>query len=138
MKKQIIILLFLFTLCLSLVSSIGAAEFTSDPEEIARTIFIIIFGENFPERWLTTTGFMQFIVFPFIAVFAVMYGIMSELKLFRTPGGRKAQLVISLIMAFVGGYALLVTVRGLLVVNAWLGMILFGLVLFIGLILWAF
>jgi len=135
MKKQIAALSILFVLCLSLAPSASAQEMPS-AEEAMKTIFVIIFGEGFPDAWLTYQGFLQFVVFPFVALFAVFYGIMSEIRIFRTHGGRNAQTVIAVVMALVSGSVALNWMRAILIGNAWLGTIGFGAILVIGIIFW--
>jgi hypothetical protein len=103
---------------------------------IIREILQGLFGPDIPDWVMTYRGFVQYVVFPFIALFAVMYGILSEIRIFRTSGGHKAQIIIALMTAFLGGWWALSTLRYWLIVNAWLGTFFFGLLFFIGIIMW--
>jgi len=106
----------------------------STAEDVMKLIIVFIFGSDFPDEWLTYSGFMQYIIFPFIAVFVVMYGILSELRIFHNAN---VKAVLSLVMAFVGGRWLLQTMRGFLVVNAFWGTVLWGALMFFGIVAWA-
>jgi len=86
-----------------------------------------------PDEWMTYGGFMQYIIFPFIAVFVVMYGILSEIRIFHEV---KVKAVLALVMAFVGGYYALSSMRWFLVVNSTWGTIGFGILMVIGILLW--
>jgi len=69
-------------------------------EDIMKMFVTFLFGEEFPASWLTWNGFMQNIIFPFLAIFIVMYGILSEIRIFREV---KVKAILALIMAFVAG-----------------------------------
>lgn len=104
-------------------------------EDVMKSIIVFIFGSDFPDEWLTYSGFMQNIIFPFIAVFVVMYGILSELRIFHNAN---VKAVLSLVMAFVGGRYLLQMMRGFLVANAFWGTLVWGLLLLFGIAAWGF
>jgi len=101
-------------------------------EDVMMAVVVFIFGEDFPSYWLTYSGFAQYVVFPFIAVFLVLYGILSELRIFKQTS---IKVSLSLMMALVGGLWLLNIMRAFLVVNGFLGVIGFALLMFIGIIL---
>jgi len=113
-----------------------------DGTEMMRTVLVFIFGDCsidktscIPESWMTWSGFMQFIIFPFIAVFVVMYGILSEIRIFHEV---KVKAILALVMALVSGSWALSWMRGALIINSWVGTVGFAVVMFIGILLWAF
>jgi hypothetical protein len=134
MKKSFA-LLFTILIASSLIPAVMARELPTG-EETIEIIFEFFFGSGVPDEWLKWNGVMQFVLFPLIALFAVFYGIMEEIRIFRTAGGKNAQIVIGIVMAFVGGKLALGTMRGFLVANAWLGTVLFGILLFVGILAW--
>lgn len=104
-------------------------------EEVMKYILIFLFGSGFPDEWLTYSGFMQNIIFPFIAVFVVMYGILSEIRIFHNAS---VKAVLSLVMAFVGGTLALQTMRWFLFANALWGTVGWGILMITGIALWLF
>ena len=138
MERKTVFAFLIFTyISLILIIPISTAqEFELDTDEIIEIVFTFFFGPGFPSRWMTWKGLMQFIVFPFIAMAAVFYAIMEELHIFRSEGGKNAQKVIGIVMAFLAGKALLSTMRGFLIVNAWIATIMFGLMLLLGTFFW--
>lgn len=143
MKKKIVSLLLLITL-LSTFPSALAQSYTSwddlewdSAQSIMRSIILIVFGSdivrNHPNM-VSPQGFLQLLIFPFVAMFAVFYGILTEIRIFRRA--HSAKVTIAVIMALVGGYGALTILRSFLVVNAWLGTFLFGVALTVGIVLW--
>jgi len=104
-------------------------------EDVLKAVIVFIFGDTsgIPDSWMTYGGFMQNIIFPFIAVFVVMYGILTEIRIFHEA---KVKAILALIMAFVGGYYVLISMRGWLVLNGVLGTWGFGILMLFGIVLW--
>lgn len=136
-RKSIFVFTIFAIVSLISISIATAQEFELDTDEIIEIIFTFFFGPGFPRRWLTWKGLMQFIVFPFIALTAVCYGIMNELHIFRTEEGKKAQTIIAIIIAFLAGKTVLSMMRGFLIANAYLATTVFGIMLFVGIIMMA-
>jgi len=134
MKKQIIVLLLTSVLLLSSVPSAMAQFEMPNLEDLMRTILRFIFGD-YPAGWLNTNSFMQIVIFPFIAIFAVFYGLLTELKIFK--GQRTTKLVIALMFSFGGSWFALSSMKGFMIINATLATWGFGIVLFLGIIFWA-
>lgn len=122
------------------ISAINAVEaqddFSMQAEETMRTIFTIVFGPDFPESWVSWKWFLQLILLPFAAMLAVFYGLMDEIRIFKTSGGKKAQIVIAVVMALVAGKTVLSMMRGFLMANAMLGVLAFFSLMVIGIIMW--
>jgi len=102
-------------------------------------IIRVIFGREVPDDWLESQNILQFLLFPFIAVWIVMYGILEELAPFRNRPSLHGFL--ALVIAFMAsstGY-LLGAVRYLYGFLGWFGAIGFGVVLmFIGIPLYLY
>jgi len=99
----------------------------------------VIFGREVPDDWLESQNILQFLLFPFIAVWIVMYGILEELSPFRNRPSLHGFL--ALVIAFMAsstGY-LLGAVRYLYGFLGWFGAIGFGVILlFIGIPLYLY
>ena len=135
-NPRLLLLITPFALVFLLHATAVCAQVGTGPsaEDIMRATVVFVFGEDFPSYWLTYAGFAQYIVFPFIAVFLVLYGILTELRIFKQTS---VKVSLSLIMALVGGLWLLSTMRVFLIVNGFFGVIGFALLMFIGIILMA-
>jgi hypothetical protein len=134
MKKQVVVLLIFLTFYVCLVQP-AAAQFEINAEEIMKIVLGFIFGD-YPEGWLKTNTFMQIVIFPFIALFAVMYGIMTEIGILRKA--KTAKLVFALMFSFGAGWPALVAMKGFMIVNSFFATSAFGILLFIGIIFWGF
>jgi hypothetical protein len=77
-----------------------------------------VFGPDFPMWQFTPFTVLEFIILPIIALIAIFWGIMNDVRIFRTRGGKKAQMVIAIAMGVVAGWALLATMRRFLIVGA--------------------
>jgi len=135
MKKQIIVLLLVSVLFLSSVQPAMAQFEMPSSEDIIRTIVQFIFGNDYPASWLETNNFLQLIIFPLIALFAVFYGIFTELRIFG--GQTNTKFVISLMFSLGGGWFALSSMKGFMMVNATLATWGFGIVLLLGIVFWA-
>jgi len=123
-----------FAMVLLFTASLASAQLESpSADDVIRGVVTFIFGEEFPEYAVTTNGFLQFVVFPFVALFAVMYGIMTEIKIFKNT---TVKMVISLTMSLVAGSWVLNQMRWFLMANATLGTWAFGLLMIFGIGLW--
>jgi len=132
-EKRLMLALFPLMLACTLCATAARAQSELlSTEDFMRAVVVLIFGEDFPSYWITYSGFMQFIVLPFVAVFAVIYGIFSEIKIFRQ---KSVKLALSLVMALVGGYLTLSVMRTFLIVNGFFGVVAFGVLMLIGVIL---
>jgi hypothetical protein len=107
------------------------------PERPWEDIIKIIFGPEVPDEWLEPYKVMQYLIFPFIALWLVVFGILTELRIFRRKDSINAFLAFLIAMiAGPTGY-LVLFVRGTFQVLGWLGFSAFGFLMFFGIILWA-
>lgn len=68
-----------------------------------------IFGPDIPSEWYQTYMFMQWLVFPFIGIWLVLFGILEQLGIFRARRGIGAvlALIMALIMSSTGGLVIM-------------------------------
>jgi len=99
-------------------------------------ILQIIFGPAVDKTWVTTSSFFQYLIFPFAAIWLVMFGIFKEIVFFRrvTWFGSVMALIVALITSSSG--ILVRIMRGYLMMAGGLGIVFFGFILIIGLFLW--
>lgn len=109
-------------------------EFSDNP---ARYIMEFVFGPDLNEREYQWNRVMQLVIFPLIAMFAVIYGIFSELNLFRSASAHNIKVVLSIAIGFGGGIMALRTMKTFIMVNSLLASLGFGIVLLIGIVFWA-
>ena len=135
MKKQLLA----FLLISILLSSVPVALAQSDADEMMadalKGLFIFLFGDNYPEEWLTVSGLMQFIILPFVALLAVMYGILAELNIFKKS--QTARTVIAVTFAAAGGVIALRSMKWWMIANSTLAVWGFGIMLLLGIVFWA-
>jgi len=134
----LLLLVALSSCMISLPAARAQLDGTSLPttEDIMEAIVIFLFGSEALAQnpsWVTYEGFMQNLIFPFIALFTVMYGILTEIRIFHNAN---VKAVLSLVMAFVGGIWAIPAMHFFLLTNAAWGTVVWGVVLFIGICAW--
>jgi len=106
-----------------------------DPQALAEFLFP---GMN-PE-WLRIPDVLYYVILPFIAAFTVIYGLLRELRIFRANVPNKVNIVLAFCMAFMllpsGVLTYIVTI--FYAGSAFVGMMAFGIVFLVGIILWAY
>jgi len=127
LAMQIIFYLFLFRAVFAF--TIGGTEI--DPIKI-------VFGPDVPEEWYDMYLFMQWLVFPFIGIWMVIYGILEELRIFK----RKASVqgLLALVMAFIASSSGGIVYGSRILFQAmgvW-GISVFFIVFFVGAFLWGY
>jgi len=139
LKVKLFLVVFVF--CSLLLSSVVFAQAGwpfNLPEQysmdIKNMVKFVIPGAR--DEWLTLPNFFYFIVFPFVAAWAVIYGIMEEIRIFRTA--KTPQKIISFVMAALllpSGW-LLIIVNYFYAFDAWVALMAFGIIFFIGIFFW--
>lgn len=97
----------------------------------------MVLGKNVPREWLSLPNFVYFIVFPFVAAWAVIYGVMEEIQIFRRA--KTSHKIVSFVMAAMllpTGY-LMIAVNYLYMIDAVVALFAFGFLFLFGTILWA-
>jgi len=106
-----------------------------DPDALAQFLFP---GMN--REWLRLPDVLYYVILPFIAAFTVIYGILRELRIFRANVPNKVNIVLAFCMAFLllpsGILTFVITI--LYAGSAFIGIMAFGIVFLIGIILWAY
>jgi len=99
-------------------------------------ILQLIFGPEVDKTWVTTSSFFQYLIFPFAAIWLVMYGIFEEIVFFRriTWFSPAMAFIVSIITSSSG--ILVRIMRGYLMMAGGLGILFFGFILIIGIFLW--
>lgn len=112
-------------------------------DDIGMDILRVMFGPDIPDYMvlnsdgsLSAYGILQWLIFPFFALWAVVYGIMNELNLFRNS--QRITIIIALLIALIAGPTggLVYIVRMLfLAIGSW-SMIVFAAVFLAGITFW--
>jgi len=104
-------------------------------------ILKIIFGPDafsvFPQSQPTAYGFLQYLVFPFLSLWMVLYGILEEIRIFRRKTSINA--VVAFLMAIISGPtgALVIVVRTSFLYMGAFGFLAFIVLFFFGVVAWA-
>jgi cbb3-type cytochrome oxidase subunit 3 len=136
--KTIALLLFMVFVGSCLLTQTAFAQYPQgvvwDPQALAQFLF-----PGMSSEWLRLPDVLYYVILPFIAAFTVIYGFLKELRLFRFVAN-KVNIVLAFCMAFLllpsGILTWIVTI--LYAGSAFIGMMAFGIVFLIGIILWAY
>jgi len=134
-------LLVALTLYFIFSSSVAFAQFDFITERYAggvKDMLRLVLGSNVPEEWLSLPNFVYFIVFPFVAAWAVIYGVMEEIQIFRRA--RTSHKVVSFVMAAMllpSGW-LMIIVNYFYMFDAWVALVAFGVVFLVGTLTWGY
>lgn len=126
--KTFLLFLFIFSLLPTIVS---AQLFGTGIDPLK-----VVFGPDVPADWYEPYKVMQYLVFPFLAIWMIIFGILEEINIFRRHMGLHA--IVALLMALMASVtgSLLYTVRWLLGLGAWWGTLMFVAVFFVGVWFW--
>jgi hypothetical protein len=128
--------LFTFTAVLLTASSVRAASPLDywDPESLAKFMF-----PNIDEEWLRMPNILYYVLVPFIVAWTVVYGLLNELKIFRSYINWKVNFIIAFCMAFMllpsGILIYLVTI--LYSFGTFFAVLCFGVLFILGTFFWA-
>jgi len=134
------ILLFVFAmLSVSLVSTTVFAQYGwyNVPFDWRNTMALILGMDpaKIPSDWLGIPNVIYFIIFPYIAIVTVLYGVFSEIRIFRSSTVKTILAIVIAGMSLPTG-ALISTVYWMYTIGAWVAVFGFGLVFILGAILW--
>jgi len=129
-------LLVFLTVFLSLISTAVFAQTTPQYGDISGMVKFILGNPNVPADWLVLPNIIYFIVFPFIAIVAVLYGILTEVRIFR---GTNVKFILSFVMAGMAlpSGILVSAVYWLYLIDTTLAIFAFAALFFVGTIFWA-
>jgi hypothetical protein len=92
-----------------------------------------------PAEWLSVPKVIYYVIVPFIVAFTVTYGILTELRIFRTATNK-----VNIILAFAMSFLLLpsgvltIIVTYFYAANAFIGLMGFGLLFLFGTLMWVY
>jgi len=91
-------------------------------------------AQTHPE-WLVLPNVIYYLVFPFVAIVAVIYGILSEIRIFRSANVKGVLAFVMAGMSLPTG-AMITTVYYLYTFGAWVAVVTFGILFIFGTLLW--
>jgi len=98
---------------------------------------LIVGNTSFPDSWLAFPNIIYYLILPFVAIVAVVYGIISDLRIFRRTRWVRGVIAVAMAgMTLPSGW-LISAVLALYSFDAAFAAIAFGVVFFIGVIMWA-
>jgi len=123
---------------LNLILPAVYAQFNFGNSQSLRPWVEFIVGNNqFPNEWLVFPNIIYYLILPFVAIVAVVYGIISDLRIFRYTKWVRGVIAVAMAgMTLPSGW-LIQAVLYLYSFNAAFAALAFGVVFFIGVILWA-
>jgi len=98
----------------------------------------IIFGPDVPSDWYEPYKVLQYLVFPFFAIWMVIWGLLAELRIFRRKPSIQAFLALLIALIGTGSPtgALVAFSRWVFTAGAWWGILVFGFILLVGITMW--
>lgn len=93
-----------------------------------------------PADWLGVPKVIYYIIIPFIVATTVTYGILTELRIFRSTKGNRINILLSIAMAFLllPSGVLTTIVTYFYAANAFIGLMGFGILFLFGIIMWVY
>jgi hypothetical protein len=93
-----------------------------------------------PADWLVVPKVIYYVIVPFITAVTVTYGILTELRIFRSVKGNRINALIAILMSFslLPSGILTIVVTYFYAFNTMVGLIGFGVLFFVGVILWVY
>lgn len=93
-----------------------------------------------PSDWLVIPKVIYYVIVPFIVAVTVTYGILTELRIFRSYSAGKINLIISVAMAFLllPSGILTIIVTYFYAANAFIGLMGFGILFLFGTVMWVY
>jgi len=140
----ILILVIIFAWFAYYITPIDVEEFTADGTYLGDfqigtnwyNIFHLIFGTDIDKNWVTTTGLIQYMFLPFVAIVMIMYGIFEEIRFFRYVRWFNPTMAIIIALVVSSSGILVRMMRGYLMIAGGLTIVLFGFILIVGIVLW--
>jgi len=128
-------ILFFLQISTTVLAQVGSLTGFDLPKTIGFIVGDPNIQQNHPE-WLTIPNVIYYLIFPFIAIVAVIYGILTEIRIFRSAN---VKFILAFVMAGMSlpTGAMITTVYLLYTAGAWVAVVAFGVLFFIGTILWA-
>lgn len=132
-KLNLIVLVMFFFILIS--QSVFAQYNFFQYNGVQGLVGFILGNPNVPSDWLQLPNFIYFIVFPFIAIVAIIYGILSEIRIFHSQNVRTILAIVMAAISLPSG-ALIAFVYYLFAFSAWVAVGTFGVLFIVGTLLW--
>ena len=135
--RTIVVVLFILFLSSCLFTNNVFAQYpwgvTWDPQALAQFLF-----PGMSSEWLRIPDVLYYVILPFIAAFTVIYGLLRELRIFRTNVPNKVNIILAFCMTFMllpsGILTWVITI--LYAGSAFIGIVAFGILFIVGIVLW--
>jgi len=138
MKLRLLPLLLALVLSSMLVLPDVQAQFDfNNPQSLRPWVSLIVGNNQFPDSWLIFPNVIYYLMLPFIAIVAVVYGIISDLRIFKYSRWVRGVLAVAMAGMTLPSGVLIQAVYSLYSIDAALAALAFGVVFFLGVILWA-
>jgi len=136
-KSELFIFSILFFLQISttVLAQVGSLTGFDLPKTIGFIVGDPNIQQNHPE-WLTIPNVVYYLIFPFIAIVAVIYGILTEIRIFRSANVKFTLAFVMAGMSLPTG-AMITTVYVLYTAGAWVAVVAFGCLFLLGTFFWA-
>lgn len=102
---------------------------------VGSMIGFILGNPNVPSDWLQFPNFIYYILLPFIAITTIIYGILSEIRIFHSQNTRTILAIVMAAISLPSGF-LIATVYYLFAISAWVAVGTFGALFIVGTLLW--
>ena len=134
-KLFVFSILFFLQISTSVLAQIGSLSGFDLPKTIGFIVGDPNIQQNHPE-WLTIPNVIYYLIFPFIAIVAVIYGILTEIRIFHSANVKGILAFVMAGMSLPTG-AMITTVYVLYTAGAWVAVVAFGVLFMLGTIFWA-
>jgi hypothetical protein len=134
-KLFVFSIIFFLQISTSVLAQIGSLSGFDLPKTIGFIVGDPNIQQNHPE-WLTIPNVIYYLIFPFIAIVAVIYGILTEIRIFHSSSVKGILAFVMAGMSLPTG-AMITTVYVLYTAGAWVAVVAFGVLFMLGTIFWA-
>jgi len=137
MKFRLVPTLLAAVLSLNLLLPAVSAQFNfNDARSLRPWVELVVGNNQFPDSWLIFPNVVYYLILPFIAIVAVVYGIISDLRIFRHSRWTRSVISVAMAGMTLPSGALIQAVYNMYSFNAAFAAIAFGVVFFIGVFIW--
>jgi len=137
MRKSVLFV-FLTVFFLQISATVLAQVGSFSGFDLAKTIGFVVGDPNIQQthpEWLQFPNVIYYLIFPFIAIVTVLYGVFSEIRIFRSSAVKGTLAVVIAGMSLPTG-AMITTVYYLYTAGAWISIVMFGILFIVGAALW--
>ena len=132
----------IFLMFLLVLPAVASANIGFDTTDLWSNAFGLLFGPDIPDYMIYDSNgvspyaILQWLIFPFLALIAILYGILTEIKIFRN--NNKINGAIAILIALIAGPTggLVWLVRNVFVIFGYYSFLIFAIILFVGVGFW--